>query len=395
MITKEKVRALSKKYRQQNVTIRRHLHQHPELSFQEFETAKYIRQQLKHLGIVHEAIGTTGTVALVKGDRKSSKTIALRADIDALPIKEESEVSYKSKNKGVMHACGHDVHTASLLGTIQILQELKAEWAGVVKCIFQPGEEVLPGGASILIEEGVLKNPSPALILAQHVEPPLEAGKIGIKSGHFMASADEIYLTVTGKGGHAAQPHRCINPILISAHLLTALQQVISRSAPPLVPSVLAFGKIFSHGGATNIIPDKVELQGTFRTFDEAWRSKAHEEIERLAWQLCDSMGAYCDINITRGYPFLRNEERLSNRVRQHIADYVGAENVVDLPARMGAEDFAFYAQKMPACLYRLGTKLPQVTGLHKANFDIDENALEIGAGLMAWLALQELDRLK
>ena len=391
MITKQKVQELAKKYISENIKIRRHLHQYPELSFEEYKTATYIRNRLDDLGVSYESIGNTGTVALLQGKKGSGKTIALRADIDALPIQEVSDMDYKSKNEGVMHACGHDVHTTSLLGTIKILEELKEDWAGTIKCIFQPGEEKLPGGASILIKEGVLKNPEPALMFGQHVEPPLPAGKIGVKSGLFMASADEIYMTITGKGGHGAQPHRCIDPIVVSAHLITALQQIVSRQAPPLIPSVLTFGKIFSHGGATNVIPDKVEIHGTFRTFDEKWRARAHQEIERLAWQLCKSMGAYCEVNIVKGYPFLKNNEALTNRTRQHIADYVGEENVVDLPARMGAEDFAYYSQEMPACLYRLGTYLPQVSGLHKPNFDVDEKALEIGVGLMTWLALQEL----
>jgi amidohydrolase len=306
-----------------------------------------------------------------------------------LPIQELNETSYKSKNIGVMHACGHDAHTTCVLGAALILNELKTELEGTVHFLFQPGEEKLPGGASKIINEGWLNTLKADTILGQHVEPEMEVGKIGIKSGIFMASADEIYITVKGKGGHGAKPHQCIDPVLVSSHLIVSLQQIVSRNADPLVPSVLTFGKINSNGGATNVIPDSVQIQGTFRTFDENWRKEAHRLITTMTEQLCKSMGAEAEINIMVGYPYLKNDEKITAIVKNRAEEYLGIENVIELPARMGAEDFAFYSQIMPACFYRLGTKNPNGTGLHSATFEIDEKALSVGAGLMAWLAFE------
>ena len=386
----KKVQSLARQHHKEVVQIRRSLHQNPELSFQEFQTCTFIRHQLAAWGIESDVIAKTGVVAVLKGQNPNSKTIALRADIDALPIHEINEYSYRSKNKGIMHACGHDVHTASLLGVAQILQQLKDEWQGSIKLIFQPGEEKLPGGASILIKEGVLENPKPSSILGQHVEPLLEVGKVGIKSGLFMASADEIYVTVNGKGGHAAKPHRCVDTVLMAAQLIVQLQQVVSRQADPLMPTVLSFGKINSDGGATNIIPDQIHLQGTLRTFDEQWRLKAHGLLQTQAQLICQSMGGSCDFDIRIGYPFLQNDETLTASTKNDMIQYLGSENVVDLPARMGGEDFAFYSQKIPACFYRLGVQNPNGSGLHTPNFDINEDALETSIGLMTWLAIQQ-----
>lgn len=393
---KEKVKALAETYFEDTVKVRRHIHANPELSFQEVETGKYIASQLEKYGIPHETgWAENGILALIKGEKEDNgKTIALRADIDALPILEANEVDYKSKNEGVMHACGHDVHTASAIGAARILHELKSNFAGTIKLIFQPGEEKLPGGASILIKEGILKNPAPQLIIGQHVHPPLEVGKIGMKGGMYMASADEIYVTVTGKGGHGALPHECIDPVLISAHLITSLQQTISRRANPTTPSVLTFGKINSTGGATNIIPNEVKLQGTFRTMDEKWRMEAHEIMNNLAKHLALSMGGEIEFNIIKGYPYLQNDEDLTARVRSASIEYMGAENVVELPIRMTSEDFAFYSQEIPACFYRLGTgnKSKGITSpVHTTTFNVDEACLKIGPGLMAYLALAEL----
>ncbi|MFQ5448082.1 MAG: M20 family metallopeptidase, partial [Saprospiraceae bacterium] len=309
-------------------------------------------------------------------------------------ICEANKVPYKSKNEGVMHACGHDVHSSSLLGAAKILNELRDNFPGTIKLIFQPAEEKLPGGASILIREGVLENPRPAAILAQHVHPPLPAGKIGLRSGMYMASADEIYLTVKGRGGHGATPHDCVDPVLIASHIVVALQQIVSRHANPIIPSVLTFGKINSTGGATNVLPNEVKLEGTFRTLDEKWRLEAHRRIAKMARGVAESMGGVCDVRIEKGYPFLVNNEDLTRRVRGFAAAYLGSENVVELPMRMTAEDFAFYSQEMPACFYRLGTgnKAKGITSpIHTDTFDVDENCLETGMGLMSWLAISEL----
>jgi len=395
MNVKERIKGLAKKYSKDIIEIRRELHQYPELSFKEFETSKRIEKVLKKYKIPYKSgYAKTGIVVTIKGKDPSSKTIALRADIDALPIQETNTVKYKSKNEGIMHACGHDVHTASLLGCIRILHELRSEFSGTVRCIFQPGEELLPGGASLLIKEGVLKNPQPKTIIGQHVHPPLRAGKVGFRPGMYMASADEIYVTVTGKGGHAALPEKVVDPILIASNLIVSLQQIVSRKAPPSIPTVLSFGKINSQGGATNIIPDVVKLEGTFRTFDEKWRKRAHKLMKKLAEQMAKSMGGTCDFNIANGYPHLLNDADLTQQLKERSIEYLGKANVVDLPARMTSEDFAFYSHIIPATFYRLGTgnSDKKITSpVHTSTFNIDESALEVGAGLMAWLAVSQL----
>lgn len=395
MDVKDKVKKLAKKYSKDVIAIRRELHQHPELSFKEFQTSRRIEKVLKNYKVPFKSgYAKTGIVVTIKGKNPSSKTIALRADIDALPIQETNNVSYKSMNQGVMHACGHDVHTASLLGCIRILHELRSEFTGTVRCIFQPGEELLPGGASLLIKEGVLKGPQPKSIVGQHVHPPLRAGKVGFRPGMYMASADEIYVTVTGKGGHAALPEHVVDPILIASNLIVSLQQIVSRKAPPSIPTVLSFGKINSEGGATNIIPDVVRLEGTFRTFDEKWRKRAHKLMKKLAEQMAKSMGGKCDFRIAHGYPHLLNDPSLTDQLKKFSIEYLGKSNVVDLPARMTSEDFAFYSHIIPATFYRLGTGNPKqniTSPVHTSTFNIDESALEVGAGLMAWLAISQL----
>ena len=389
----DKIKQLAKSYAPDTVQVRRHIHANPELSFEEYNTAAYVKQVLEKYGIVAESMADTGLVALIKGKNPDKKTIALRADLDALPIVEANEVEYKSKNEGVMHACGHDVHTASLLGAARILQDMREEFEGTIKLVFQPGEEKFPGGASIMIKEGVLQNPAPKGIVGQHVFPMLPAGKVGFKSGMYMASADEIYITVKGKGGHAALPEMNVDPVLISAHLIVALQQIVSRHASPKTPSVLSFGKVEAKG-ATNVIPNEVKIEGTFRTMNEEWRREAHKKIKKLAEGLCESMGGSCDIDIKNGYPYLKNDPELTSIARAAAVDYLGADNVVDLDLWMGAEDFAYYSQEVPACFYRLGTRNEErgiTSGVHTPTFDIDEAALETGIGLMAYIALQEL----
>lgn len=385
----KKVQEFAKKNLEQLISYRRQLHQYPELSFQEYQTCQFVKAKLDSWGIETQIMSQTGVIGLIKGKDPNSRVLALRADMDALPIQETNDVPYKSQHDGIMHACGHDVHTTCLLGAAQILQALKSEFKGTIKLIFQPGEEKLPGGASLLIKEGVLEQPQVGAILGQHVEPFLEVGKVGFKSGLFMASADEIHVRVRGKGGHGARPHHCVDSILMASQLIVQMQQLVSRKADPLMPTVLTFGKIYSEGGATNIIPDEVKILGTLRTFDETWRAQAHEELKNMAHFICKSMGGTCDFDILKGYPYLKNDVALSQKTRLHMESYLGAEQVVDLPARMGGEDFAFYSQQVPACFYRLGVQNPNGTGLHTPTFDVDEQSLEVGAGLMAWLAMQ------
>lgn len=377
------------------IDIRRHLHQHPELSFEEVETAKFISKQLTDIGIEHQTdFGGHGLVGLIKGKNPEKKTVALRADIDALPIQETNEVDYKSKVDGKMHACGHDVHTTCLLGASKALHEIRNELEGTIKLIFQPAEEKLPGGASIMIKDGVLENPKVNSIFGQHVHPPLEVGTVAFRPGIMMASADEIYLTVKGKGGHAALPQNVIDPVLIASHIIVALQQITSRNAHPNVPTVLSFGKVIANG-ATNVIPYEVKIEGTFRTFDEEWRKVVHEKIRKIATGVAESMGGSCEVHIPKGYPHLRNNEALTLKTIDWAKEYLGAENVKEMPLRMTGEDFSFYTHHADACFYRLGTgnSAKGITSpVHTSTFDIDENALKVGAGLMAWLAVKELE---
>lgn len=392
----EPIRNLARKYHGDIIVCRRHLHQHPELSFHEFETQRFVETRLTEFGITDfKRMANTGVVALLKGKNADKRTVALRADLDALPIVEANAVDYKSKNEGVMHACGHDVHTASLLGVARILHELRDRFEGTVKLIFQPGEEKLPGGASLMIKEGVLENPKPASVIGQHVMPQIPAGKVGFRKGLYMASTDELYVTVHGKGGHGAMPHLNIDPVMITAQILVALQQIVSRFAKPSLPTVLSFGKVIANG-ATNVIPDKVCLEGTFRTLNEEWRDEAHRRMKHMAEQIAESMGGRCEFEIRRGYPFLVNDEDLTDRSRRWAEEYVGKENVEDLEIWMAAEDFAFYSQQAKACFYRLGVRNEAkgiTSSVHTPTFDIDESALETGMGLMAWLAIRELEQ--
>ena len=390
----DKIKALAASFSNDVIDYRHYLHAHPELSFQEFNTAKFVAAILRSFGIEpQEGVAGTGVVAIIKGKNPESKMVALRADMDALPITEANEVPYKSTNIGVMHACGHDVHTSSLLGTARILQALKDDFEGSIKLIFQPGEELLPGGASLMIKEGVLENPKPTGILGQHVMPLLPAGTVGFREGMYMASADEIYVTVTGKGGHAAMPEINVDPVLIAAHIIVAMQQIVSRNCSPKTPSVLSFGKVTA-AGATNIIPNEVKIEGTFRTMDEVWRADAHKKMVKLAESIAEGMGGSCHFDIHKGYPYLENNPALTNRMKNAAIAYVGEEKVVNLDIWMAAEDFAFYTQHTDACFYRLGIRNEAkgiTSSVHTPTFDIDESALETGSGLMAWLVINEL----
>ncbi len=390
---KNRIQELAASVLESTIQNRRHLHAHPELSFQEHKTVAFVAAKLDELGIAYKPMANTGLVALITGDKPSDQVVALRADMDALPIQEVNEVAYKSTQAGVMHACGHDAHTASLLGTAAILQELKAEFGGTIKLIFQPAEELLPGGANQMIKEGVLENPKPQAVLGQHVMPFIETGKVGFRSGKYMASTDELYVTVKGKGGHAAQPQQNIDPVMITAQILVSLQQIVSRTANPNTPSVLSFGKVQANG-ATNVIPNEVKLEGTFRTMDEAWRAEAHIRMKKMAEGIAESMGGSCEFEIRIGYPFLVNEEKLTAQAKQYAEEYLGKDNVLDLDIWMAAEDFAYYSQVADACFYRLGTRNEAkgiTSSVHTPTFDIDENAFAISTGLMAYIALKRL----
>ena len=391
---KDQIRALADKHFDNIVKIRKYLHANPELSFKEYETSKYIQQFLTDNNIEFQAgFVKTGIVAHIKGKNPGKKTIALRADIDALPIHETNDVDYKSTKEGVMHACGHDVHMSSVLGACKILNELKDQFEGTIKIVFQPGEEVLPGGASLMLKENALKNPDAELIIGQHVYPQLEAGHVGFRKGMYMASADEIYVTVKGKGGHGALPHACIDTILLASHIVVALQQIVSRNAKPTTPTVLTFGKIEGYG-ATNIIPDEVKITGTFRTFDEEWRAEAKIKMKKMAESIAEGMGGSCDFDIHDGFPYLTNDEETTQKSWDAANEYLGKEKVHALDLRMTSEDFAYYSQVMPSCFYRLGTANTKEginSGLHTSTFDVDNESLRTSIGLMSYIAIKML----
>ncbi len=385
------IKALAKKYKQEFIAIRRHLHAHPELSYKEFETSAFVQNKLTEYGIPFTVKAETGVVALIYGKPNAERVVALRGDMDALPITEENDIEYKSKNAGIMHACGHDVHTTCLLGAAKILQETKDKWEGTIKLIFQPGEEKNPGGASLMIKEGVLKNPVPKKIFALHVHPGMEAGKFSFRGGMVMASADELYITIKAKGGHAAAPHLTADPILVASHIVVALQQVISRNNSPINPSVLSI-TAFNGGNATNIIPSEVKLMGTFRAMNEEWRFKAHELIRKIITGVAESFGAVADVNIDVGYPFVLNNEALTAEARILAEDYAGAENVSETELRMGAEDFAYYSHEIPGCFFRLGAGNAEkkiTNNVHTPVFNVDEDCIEWGMGMMAWMAVK------
>lgn len=387
---KEKIQALAQKYSDEFIQVRRHLHANPELSYVEFETASFVAKQLAALGISYTQMATTGLVAIIEGKNPTKKIIALRADMDALPIEEENEVPYKSKHAGVMHACGHDVHTTILLGAAKILQELRTEWEGTVKLIFQPGEEKNPGGASYMIRDGALQNPAPTGIIGLHVHPGLAAGKLSFRKGRVMASADEIYITIKSKGGHAAAPHLTTDTILTASHLVVNLQQIISRNCNPTSPSVLSICAI-NGGHTTNVIPSEVKLKGTFRAMDEQWRLQAHELMRKHAAALAISSGAEIDFVIDIGYPTVDNDPILTETCWQLANEYMGAANVEETELRMGAEDFGYYTQQIPGCFYRLGVRNEEkgiIHNVHTPLFDIDETAIATGVGMMVWLGV-------
>lgn len=387
----QKIQQLASTYASDFIAVRHHLHAHPELSFEERETSLFIQKKLSEWGIHFEVMAETGVVGLIKGKNPETRIIALRADMDALPIHEQNNVEYASTRPGIMHACGHDVHTTCLLGAAKILNETRNEWEGTIKLIFQPGEEKNPGGASLMIKAGVLEQPKPEKILALHVHPGMEVGKFSFRGGKVMASADEIYITIQAKGGHAAAPHLTADPVLIGSHIVIGLQQLISRHCNPFNPSVLSI-TAFQGGNATNVIPNEVKLMGTFRAMDENWRYEAHTLIKKYVTELSATMGANAKVHIDIGYPFVWNDEALSAAAAKAAEEFAGKENVYETELRMGAEDFAYYSHQIPGCFFRLGAG-NQAKGItsnvHTPTFNIDEAAIEKGIGMMAWLAVQ------
>lgn len=385
---KNKIQSRAAELLHEFIQVRRHLHSHPELSYKEFETSKFIQSKLAEWNIPFEVKATTGVAGLIEGKNPKSRIIALRADIDALPITEENDIDYKSKNDGVMHACGHDVHTTCLLGAAKILNELKDEWEGTVKLIFQPGEERNPGGASLMIKDGALENPRPQAIFGMHVHPGLDNGKMSFRKGRVMASADEIFITIKGPGGHAASPHLTVDTILIASQLIVSLQQIISRNNNPTSPSVLSICAI-NGGFTTNVIPAEVKLMGTFRAMDETWRFKAHELIKKQTTELVKAMGGEADILIDVGYPFVDNDPAITEVGWKLAEEYIGEEHVSETELRMGAEDFGFYTQVIPGCFYRLGVRNEAegiIYNVHTSRFNVDESAIATGMGMLAWL---------
>ncbi|MBL0357250.1 MAG: amidohydrolase [Chitinophagaceae bacterium] len=384
----QQIKTLAKQYAAEFIEVRHHIHANPELSYVEFETSRFIQQKLTSFNIPFEVKATTGVIGLIKGKNPEKRVVALRADMDALPILEANDIPYKSTKPGIMHACGHDVHTSCLLGAAKILSELKSAWEGTVKLIFQPGEEKNPGGASLLIKEGVLENPAPQSIYALHVHTTLPTGKLSFRGGMVMASADEIYITIKAKGGHAAAPQLTADTILIASNLVVALQQIVSRNNNPFNPSVLSITSI-QGGNTTNVIPSEVKMMGTFRAMNEEWRFAAHGLIKKMATELVESMGAEIDIKIDVGYPFVLNDVPLSAAARKKAESFIGAGNVEETELRMGAEDFAYYSHKIPGCFFRLGTynaAKGMFTGVHTPTFNIDEDAIELGIAMMALL---------
>ncbi|WP_130855033.1 M20 metallopeptidase family protein [Olivibacter jilunii] len=389
MITKQQIDQLVDQILPQMIGIRRHFHQFPELSFEEYETSAFIKSYLNEQDIPWRPLANTGIVATLEGNRSSDKVIALRADMDALPIQEENDLPFRSVRSQVMHACGHDIHLASLLGVATVLRRNRSRMAGAVRFIFQPAEEKLPGGAQQMIKEGALEGPVPTWVIGQHVMPELPVGRAAFYPGNYMASNDEIYIKIKGKGGHAAQPHQNIDPVVIAAQLILNLQSLVSRVADPRIPTVLSFGKVIAEG-AVNIIPNEVSLAGTLRTLDARWRMQAHQKIKEIREAVTSAMGGHCEVHIVKGYPVLHNDPSLTEKLSKLAEKYLGKENVVPIDVWMAAEDFAYYAEQVPSSFFRLGVQ--SVSGLHTATFNPDEGALRTGIGLMSFMACSLLE---
>lgn len=391
---KDSIQKLTNEYHPKNVAIRRYLHQNPELSFQEHQTAKRIEEELTSLGIpVFTGVGGTGVIGLIEGG-KPGKTIGIRAELDALPVNETTGVDFASSIPGVMHACGHDIHMANLTGAARVLNDLKADLQGIVLLVYQPGEELLPGGALRIIESEVFRNHKPQVMIGLHILPELSMGKVGFHSGPYMASGDEIYINVKGKGGHAALPHTYNNPIPIASQLIVALQQGVHPNLESDTPSILAFGR-FIASGATNVIPDEVKIEGTFRTMDEHWRLQAHQKIKRIVKDVAEGNGASCEVEIRKGYPSVVNNPEYTDLLVQLSSELIGEHNVIDLPVRMTTDDFAYYSQQIPSVYFRVGVKNEgeEPKSLHSGNLLVNDNVLKHSVAITAWLVASLLSK--
>lgn len=390
------VKQLASRYYSKMVEYRRYFHQHPELSGKEKETARYICNILDELQIPYQYnVSGYGVVALLKGEKNGTKTVALRADMDALPIQEKSDKAYRSLVDGVSHACGHDLHIACLLGALHILNDLKSEFGGEVKAIFQPSEEEYAGGAKYMIADGVLKDPEVDVIFGLHATPGIETGQIGVRPGVMMASTDELRLHITGKGGHAALPREVVNPIDMGIEVMQEIKDFVNQQNRDNVPTVLAFGRFVAEG-KTNVIPEQAEVEGTLRTFDEKWRAAVLNKLEEIALRKAKQHGGTIVADIRNGYPVLKNEEITTQKFIKQAQCYLGEENVLDLPLRMTAEDFAYFLEEKPGVFFRLGTSNFQegiIQKLHAPDFEADEKSMETGSGLLAWVAINELIR--
>ncbi len=388
-VIKETILIKSSDLKNEVIKLRRHLHKYPELSYKETETASFICNWLRKNGIEYrKGIAGTGIIGTIKGKGEGKNIIAIRAEMDALPVTERNNTDFASINLGKMHACGHDAHMAMLMGTASLLNNLRDQFGGTVLLIFQPGEEKSPGGARLMIESGELNHPKPDMIIAQHILPELETGKVGYKSGRYMASCDEIYITVSGKGGHAALPGLSTDQIYIASNFVVRLKdQMLQLQTERGIPTVLGIGKI-SGDGATNVIPEIVEIAGTFRTFDEKWRAEALDLIKSIAKETEIEFGVKIKINIAEGYPVLINNNNLTEQAISFSSALLGKDKIETFDIRMSSDDFSFYSVLAPSLYYRIGIrkKGAEMKKLHSADFDIDEEGLETGVANMTWL---------
>ena len=396
-----RIKGLAAAQREEVIAWRRWMHRHPELSQEEFGTMAFVAERLREMGLEpRTGIGRTGVMAMLEGGKElgvkeeRGYCVALRADYDALPITECTGLPFASENPGVMHACGHDMHTCSLLGAAKILVQLREHLQGDIMFIFEPSEEKYPGGARMMMDDGLFNDVLPNEIYSFHCLPEMDFGRVGMRKGKYMASTDELYWTVKGRGGHGATPHLNVDPVLVAAHIVVALQQVVSRNAAPMSPTVLTIGKIEDVGGRTNIPPEEVKMEGIIRSFDPEWRLRTHELIRRISTGVAEAMGAECDLFVDEGYPAVVNDDHCTQQVHDNACQFLGEENVEWLDLRMTAEDFAFYQQKIPGCYFRIGIHEPGTpfSNLHRPNLIVDERSLELAGGLIAYNAIKALE---